>query len=73
MVEFQDYKDEAIIEVMNGCICCTVRQDLITTLKDMKEKYFDTGKIDYIIIDISWLFLYIFHPHCTYFSTQLIQ
>ena len=51
MVEFQDYKDEAIIEVMNGCICCTVRQDLITTLKDMKEKYFDTGKIDYIIIE----------------------
>ena len=25
LVEFQEYKDEAIIEIMNGCICCTVR------------------------------------------------
>lgn len=51
LVEFQEYQDEAIIEVMNGCICCTVRQDLITTIKEMKEKYFDTNKLDYIIIE----------------------
>ena len=51
LVEFQDYKDEAIIEVMNGCICCTVRSDLITTIKEMKEKYFDTDKLDYILIE----------------------
>jgi G3E family GTPase len=42
---------EQIIEVMNGCICCTVREDLATTLMEMKEKYIDTGKIDYIIIE----------------------
>ena len=43
--------EEAIIEVMNGCICCTVREDLITTLIDMKKKYMNTDKIDYIIIE----------------------
>jgi G3E family GTPase len=45
------HSEEQIIEVMNGCICCTVRKDLVDTLKNMKEKYVDTGKIDYIIIE----------------------
>ena len=36
---------------MNGCICCTVRQDLVETLIEMKKKYIDSGKIDYIIIE----------------------
>lgn len=36
---------------MNGCICCTVRQDLVETLLEMKKKYVDTKKIDYIIIE----------------------
>ena len=40
-----------IVEIMNGCICCTVREDLATTLCDMKKKYVDTGKIDYIILE----------------------
>ena len=47
----QKHQEEIIIEVMNGCICCTVRQDLVETIKEMKEKYIDTGKIDYIIIE----------------------
>ena len=51
LVEFQEYKDEAIIEIMNGCICCTVRQDLVETILEMKKKYIDAGKIDYIIIE----------------------
>ena len=48
-----DFKhdDEAIVEVMNGCICCTVREDLATTLMDMKHKYIDSGRIDYIVIE----------------------
>ena len=30
--------DEEIIEMMNGCICCTVRQDLITVLNKMAKR-----------------------------------
>lgn len=30
--------DEEIIEVMNGCICCTVRGDLVIALKKLHEK-----------------------------------
>ena len=51
LVEFQDYKDEVVIEVMNGCICCTVRQDLVETILELKGKYIDYDKIDYIIIE----------------------
>ena len=36
---------------MNGCVCCTVRSDLVETLKSMRTKYIDTNKIDYIIIE----------------------
>ena len=51
LVESKQFQEEAIIEIMNGCICCTVREDLITTLTDMKKKYVDTELIDYIIIE----------------------
>jgi G3E family GTPase len=30
--------DEEIIEVMNGCICCTVRGDLVKALKSLYER-----------------------------------
>lgn len=36
---------------MNGCVCCQVREDLASTLCEMKEKYIDTEKIDYIILE----------------------
>ena len=44
--------DEQIIEMNNGCICCTVRGDLIRILGTLKEKR-DSGalKFDRVIIE----------------------
>jgi G3E family GTPase len=52
--------EEEIIELMNGCVCCTVRQDLIVTIKKllkMKGKAGDgNGKpFDAIIIETTGL------------------
>ena len=44
--------DEEIIEVMNGCICCTVRGDLVQTLKKLATK---VAKFDGIIIETTGL------------------
>src|SRR5690606_7542652 len=30
--------DEQIIELSNGCVCCTIRGDLLRTLVDLKAK-----------------------------------
>ena len=29
LVDFQELAEDQIIEVMNGCLCCTVRSDLV--------------------------------------------
>ena len=44
--------DEEIIEMMNGCICCTVRQDLIVVLAKLAKRI-QSGKLklDGIIIE----------------------
>jgi G3E family GTPase len=45
-------QDEEIFEMMNGCICCTVRQDLITVLQKLAKRV-KAGelKLDGIIIE----------------------
>ena len=45
--------DEEIIEMMNGCICCTVRQDLIVTIKELIKK--KSNKFNHIIIETTGL------------------
>jgi len=44
--------DEEIIEMMNGCICCTVRQDLIEVLNKLAKRV-NSGKLklDGIVIE----------------------
>jgi G3E family GTPase len=42
--------DEKMIEMSNGCICCTLREDLLEQLVQLGN---DSSNIDYIIIECS--------------------
>src|SRR5215212_7928607 len=50
--EILESGDEQIVEMNNGCVCCTVRGDLIRILGTLKEKR-DSGalKFDRVIIE----------------------
>jgi G3E family GTPase len=41
--------EEKLVQIQNGCICCTLREDLIKEV----EKLVDAGNIDYIVIESS--------------------
>lgn len=52
--------EEEIIEMMNGCICCTVRQDLVVVLNKLSARVqAGTLKLDAIVIEttgmVRWL------------------
>ena len=36
---------EGIVELASGCLCCTIRGDLVSTLEDLLERYPDLGRI----------------------------
>ena len=42
-------KDDSLIALQNGCICCTLKMDLVEQLKDIV----DMQKFDYIVIEAS--------------------
>merc|ERR550514_1900810 len=44
--------DEEVIEVMNGCICCTVRGDLVVALKKLHGKI---ASFDAVLIETTGL------------------
>lgn len=41
--------EEKLVELQNGCICCTLREDLMKEI----EKIVDKGEVDYILIESS--------------------
>lgn len=41
--------DEKLVELQNGCICCTLREDLMIEV----ERLVQSGEIDYILIESS--------------------
>ena len=47
--------DEEVIEMMNGCICCTVRQDLVEVLKKLAKRSEKGLKLDAIVIETTGL------------------
>jgi G3E family GTPase len=47
--------DEDVIEMMNGCICCTVRQDLVEVLKKLAKRSEKGLKLDAIVIETTGL------------------
>ena len=44
--------NEEVIEVMNGCVCCTVRGDLVVALKKLHQKI---AQFDAVIIETTGL------------------
>lgn len=40
-------QDERLVELSNGCICCTLRDDLIQSVRELAED----GRYDYLIIE----------------------
>jgi len=49
----QEHSNETIIEVKNGCICCTVRGDLVESLAKIWER--TGGQMDGLIIETTGL------------------
>ena len=42
-------KDESLVALQNGCICCTLKMDLIEQLNDIMR----LNRFDYIVIEAS--------------------
>ena len=44
-----DQKDESLVALQNGCICCTLKMDLVEQLHDITSQH----RFDYIVIEAS--------------------
>ena len=45
------HTEDNVIEMMNGCICCTVRKDLVEVLKKLKVRVEGGLSLDAIVIE----------------------
>ena len=46
-------KDDSLVALQNGCICCTLKMDLVEQLNDIVSQH----KFDYIVIEASGIVL----------------
>merc|ERR1711907_400923 len=51
----KEHTGEDVIEMMNGCICCTVRQDLVEVIKKLAARAKAGAKLDAIVIETTGL------------------
>ena len=42
-------KDDSLVALQNGCICCTLKMDLVEQIREIIEM----GRFDYIVIEAS--------------------
>ena len=44
------HTQETLVELSNGCICCTLRDDLLTEVRRLAE----AQRFDYLLIEFNW-------------------